>query len=136
MACPARHFSVRRRRIRRRRRSRRIKSKRDGDDGSKNSGGGAKRGRNMRGGSDRSDSKGDNKGDVDLWDEHNFGVGGEEGAEWETTKGKRMTTKREIRRRRKKKREGVGWGSLQTIQKNTKQRRRRTYTLTPNVSRG
>ena len=81
MACPARHFSVRRRRIRRRRRSRRIKSKRDGDDGSKNSGGGAKRGRKMRGGSDRSDSKGDNKGDVDLWDEHNFGVGGEEGAE-------------------------------------------------------
>ena len=39
------------------------------------------RGRKMRGGIDSSAPKGDNKDDAELWDEHDFDVGGKEGAE-------------------------------------------------------
>ena len=50
------------------------------DGGGKNSGVGVKRGEKMRGGIDRSASKGDNEDDAESWDEHDFNVGGEEGA--------------------------------------------------------
>ena len=62
----------------------------------------------MRGGIDRFASKGDNKDDADLCDDHNFDVEGKEGTEWETTKGMKKTTKRTRRRRRRKKRRGGG----------------------------
>ena len=52
------------------------KRKGDDDDGGKNSIGGVERGDNMRGVIDRSASKGDNEDDTDLWDEHDFDVGG------------------------------------------------------------
>ena len=68
------------------------KRKGNNDDGGKNSGGGMNRGRKMRGGIDSSAPKGDNKDDAELWDEHDFDVGGKEGAEWEMTKGKGTTT--------------------------------------------
>ena len=82
------------------------KSKKENDDGDNNRGGGAKREKNMRGGIDRFASKGDNKDDADLCDDHNFDVEGKEGTEWETTKGMKKTTKRARRRRRRKKRRG------------------------------
>ena len=87
------------------------KSKGDGNDGGKNSSGGVKRGKNMRGGIDRYASKGDNKDDADAWYEHDFNVEGKEGAEWENTKGKRTMTKRARRRRRRRKRKKRGGGS-------------------------
>ena len=68
------------------------KRKGGNDDGGKNSGGGAKREKKTRGDIDRSASKGDNEDNTDSWDEHDFDVGGKEGAEWETTKGTRTTT--------------------------------------------
>ena len=61
----------------------------------------------MRGGIDRSASKGDNKDDAELWDGHDFDMGGKEWAELETTKGTRTTTKR-ARRRRKRRRKKRG----------------------------
>ena len=54
----------------------------NGNDGGKNSGGSTKKGKNMRGGIDRSASKGDNKDDADSWDKHDLDVKGREGAEW------------------------------------------------------
>ena len=60
----------------------------------------------MRGGINRSASKGVNKDGAYSWDGHNLDVGVKEGAELETTKGTRKTTKRARRRRRMKKR---GW---------------------------
>ena len=62
----------------------------------------------MRGGIDRSASKGDNEDDVDSWDEYDFDVDWKEGAEWGTTKGTRTTTKRVRRRRRRRKSRGGG----------------------------
>ena len=84
------------------------KSMGDDNDGDKNSGGGAKSGKNMRGDIDRPVSKGINEDNPDSWDKHNFDVRGEEGAEWETTKGTRTKTKRSRRRRSRKKRGGGG----------------------------
>ena len=60
----------------------------------------------MTGGIDRSASKGDTEDDVDSWEEHDFAVGGKEGAEWETTKWMRTMKKITIIRRRSRKR----WG--------------------------
>ena len=42
---------------------------------------GVKRGKKTRGGINRSASKGGNEDDAESWDEHNFDVGGKEGAE-------------------------------------------------------
>ena len=78
------------------------KKKGDKNNNSKNSGGSVKRGKKMRGGIDMSASKGDNKDDTDLWDDHDFNVEGKEGSEWETTKGTGTTTDRTGRSRRKK----------------------------------
>ena len=72
----------------------------------------------MRGGTDRSAYKGDNKDDADLWDEHDFDVEGKKGAERETKKGTGTTTKRARIRRRKKKR---GWGGEDAAAKNEKE---------------
>ena len=59
-----------------------------GDDGNvqKNGGGGlAKRGNNKRVGIDGyvlKEKEGNDYDDANLWDEHNFDVGGKDGAEW------------------------------------------------------
>ena len=69
------------------------KRKGDDDESVKNSGGGAKRGKKMWRVINMCASKGGKKDKTDSWDDHNFDVGGKEGAEWEKMKGKRMTTK-------------------------------------------
>ena len=56
------------------------KSKGNVDDSVKNSGGGAKRGKKMKGGIYGSASKVDNKDNADSWDKHDFDVGG--GSDW------------------------------------------------------
>ena len=53
------------------------KRKVENDERGKNSGGGAKRGNKMRGGIDKSASKGDNEDDTYLCNGHDFYVGGE-----------------------------------------------------------
>ena len=111
------------------------KRKGDDNDGGKNSGSGAKRGDNMRGGIYRSASKGENEDDAEFWDEHSFNVGREEGAEWEITKGTGMTTQRASRKRRRKKKGGRK-PPLTTIKKKMMRRSRRTYPCTPHVPRG
>ena len=58
------------------------KRKGDDNDGGKNGGGGAKRGEKMRGGIDRSASKGDNEDVTDSWDDHDLDMEGKEGEEW------------------------------------------------------
>ena len=83
------------------------KRKGNDDDGGKKSGGGANRGKKIRGVIGSSTSKGDNENNAESWDEHAFDVGGDEGAEWETTKGTRTTTKR-VRRMRIRKKTGGG----------------------------
>ena len=88
----------------------------------------------MRGGIDRSYSKGDNEDDVELWDKQDFDVEGKEVAEWETPKRARTTTKR-ARRRMRKKKMGGGEPPLTTMQKNNTRRRKTTYPHMQNLSR-
>ena len=60
----------------------------DNNEGVKNSDGGAKREKNMRGVIDKSASKSDNKDDANSWDRHDFGVGGRRGQSRKTLKGR------------------------------------------------
>ena len=87
MAYPTSNNLVRRQRIRRSRRGGGENRKGEDDDRIMNSGGGAKSGKKMRRDINRPVSKGINEDNPDSWDKHKFDGRGEEGAEWETSKG-------------------------------------------------